>query len=349
MDFKFNPENKFIEHPDPQHKYSLEKQEFDFEYQREFRDFITIALHESNIETSEDLLHMFDVALNIRATEIEPRSVYIESSEYLKSILVSEDPGKRLELDRELEERFHLKFVKDIENENFSHEELHKIISKTFLEKVDLKKLIDLMEKESDVAKKNILLLIIQIIDREAIPRTENEVELNTAEPFSMIDIPGTCVKAEKHMLTYLSGKYGNPDDGYTNLILDNQNKPLMLEKMGRHLGDSFSCVSLKPVRIDGVLIPAGAIFGSVPCNSELKTEGERSGGINYIKNLKDYEGFMFLRMSLFSLPEKIRASAGGSYYSRQQEGVNWYTNYDWITPEVIAEYAEYRLKQEGK
>ena len=55
----FNPEKEYLEHSDAEHEQSLEKKSFDFEYQREFRDYFLSVLAEVNIDISDSLMKSF--------------------------------------------------------------------------------------------------------------------------------------------------------------------------------------------------------------------------------------------------------------------------------------------------
>ncbi len=334
----FSPEHKFIKHSDQEHEKSLQIKKFDLEYPKKFTDFFLSLFKKVNIDASNNLKSYFQFR------DYENGSAYLDSTSYLSRALTSSNPSQRLVLDEKLEEEFegyHLKMSTD------EIARLDEIITKAYLKKVDIKKLISLMEVETDQVKKNLLLLIIQIINPNAIPKTENEVKIKMAYGVPYV---GDCSKAERHMLSYISGRHPNPRHGYVNLILDNKGSPLMLEKID--LGNSHSCISLKPVRINRVLIPAGAIFAAKPENKPIRstvrwfTTQKRAGAINFVTGLNHYRGFEFIRMSLISIPEEIRASAGGSYYLDQQYLTEGYINYDWLTPEIIAEYAMTRLEK---
>lgn len=335
--YAFNPEKKFLEHADEKHEELLERKKLDREYQKEFSDFFLAVFEEVHINISDFVRDAF----------MTPSNIYCAFSNYLHRSITPNTPRDRLLLDRIVRECF---YEYEKQHKIASRDECDEFITKAYAEKVDLNKLLSLWENETDEARKNLLLLIIQVVNPRAIPKTENEIEVKIAAPAVSA---GGCVMAEKHMLAYISGKHSNPKGGYVNLIIDNNDSPLMLEKIG--LGDSHSCISLKSVRINGVLIPAGAIFSAEPDTLEpirkrmrwfIKRK-ERKGAINYVTKVNNYKGFKFVRMSLLSLPEEIRASAGGETYLHQQDKTKGYINYDWLTPEIIAQYASYRLKND--
>lgn len=335
----FNPKNKFLEHANEEHERSLQKKKIDREYQEKFRDFFLSVFKEVNIDISDGLMDLL----------IKTSDVYCLPLSYLRQAITPNKSSSRLLLDKKIMENFYKE-----RHGTLSDKESNNLITKAYAKKVDLDKLVSLMENETDQAKRNFLLLIIQIINPRAIPKTENEVELKMAKSTLTV---GGCVMAEKHMLAYISGKHINPGGGYVNLIVDNDGFPLMLEKISlkntHNLGDTHSCLSLKPVRINGILIPAGAILSAEPdvlepIRLKMKWFKKKEGAINYITKASNYKGFKFVRMSLLSLPEEIRASAGGGTYLHQQDKTKGYINYDWLTPEIIAEYAAHRLKTDN-
>lgn len=328
----FKPGKIFIEHIDEKHEESLEKRGIDLAYQREFGDFFLNVFKEAKIDIPYSITFCLEEALD----------AYCSLSLCIHRAVVPNNPCERMLLDTKIQESFHKEWHRILSNKK-----LNKIITQAYVKKVDFDKLLSLMEIETDQAKKNLLLLIIQIINPHAIPKTENEVEVKMTESSFTI---GGCEMAEKNMLAYISGKHTKPKDGYVNLIIDNNKSPLMLEKM--HLGNKHSALSLKPVRINGVLIPAGAILSAEPdifepTISKMKLFPKKEGAINYVTKLSDYKGFKFIRMSILSLPEEIRASAGGDTYLHQQNRTIGYINYDWLTPPIIAEYASHRFKKE--
>ena len=330
----FNPEKSFIEHADKEHEASLKRKKVDLEYQKEFGDFFLSLFKGAKIDISHSLEYCLEDASDL----------YCSLSLYLCEAITSGDPRDRLLLDSEARERFYKKKYRIM-----SKKKLNDLITEAYAKKVDFDKLLSLMENETEQARKNLLVLIVQIINPRAIPKREDEVKINMAPSAPCV---GGCVMAEKNMLAYISGKHTKPEGGgYVNLIVDDNGSPLMLEKI--KLGDTHSCISLKPVRINGVFIPAGAIFSAQPDAFEpirlkIRWFTKVEGAINYVTKVKNYEGFKFVRMSLLSLPEDIRASAGGDTYIHQQDKTKGYINYDWLTPEIIADYASQRLRNAG-
>ena len=165
---KFNPEKKFLEHSDESHEESIERKKFDFEYQREFRDFFLNALKEANVDISDSLKSHFEVPADEQDVEKKIASGYLSPTSYLSAGITPKYPEERLILDDQLREKFEesRRNLSQREMMQRTPGELNEQITKAYLEKVDLDKLFSLMEKETDQAKKNLLLLIIQIINQ---------------------------------------------------------------------------------------------------------------------------------------------------------------------------------------
>jgi hypothetical protein len=61
---------------------------------------------------------------------------------------------------------------------------------------------------------------------------------------------------------------------GEINIFVDEYGQPLFMEKL--NMGDNHSCISLKPVLMNGVRIPAGSLF-SVDYDAEQLVEKRKS------------------------------------------------------------------------
>ena len=67
----------------------------------------------------------------------------------------------------------------------------------------------------------------------------------------------GSCPLAEKWFLELAHGFI--PRKGYCNFIVDEAGRALLLEKIG--MGDDHSCLSLRPLLINGVRVPVGSLL----------------------------------------------------------------------------------------
>lgn len=85
-----------------------------------------------------------------------------------------------------------------------------------------------------------------------------------SSEPFApdipaMLEKPeiGSCSQAEEFFLEIAHGRIRR--GGRVNLFVDNDDRPLLVEKIG--LGESHSAMAVAPVSICGVALPPGALF----------------------------------------------------------------------------------------
>lgn len=87
----------------------------------------------------------------------------------------------------------------------------------------------------------------------------------NPEERFAA-DVPrmGTCTTAETYFLEFSYNhdmfKWRGGESSHMNVIVDDDNNPLMLEKVG--LGDPHSCITVQEVVLNNVRLPAGTLLG---------------------------------------------------------------------------------------
>jgi|GEM_PF-1989520 len=338
----------FITDPDnPGREKSKEDPFVDAEYSKEFLSSIKDILSEAGINISV----VFETLLN---EDFAYCNAYIGLSLELRKYMNYQglDVMKRSYLDEDLFQLFNK--PKETEDKLFFPSEsyfkdLDVEITKAYREKVNFDVLLRYLHDPSlDQAKKNILIILLQIMDPESVVTEGNETEVPELSYFPRnLD---ACSSAEMHVLAYISGEHTNPTMGYLKIITNEGGEAIMLEKVG--LGESYSCVTLVPIRLGGKYIPAGAILESKPNSRSLPEKklnyGKgKKGPFDYCGSIKDYKGFKFVRFNIISVPEDIRSKSCGGYY-RKQWRAKGYINYDWVTPEFIAQHANYCIKKYG-
>lgn len=328
--------------PETNHSNSdlLNRKDRWFEYNRKLRETLLQAFDESGLQTSTHFQYC-----------LTPEQIFMDTSIYFANILSSNHPATRTVLDQALNEKYFglANFNRDC-MPPILPEAINKEITQNYLQKVDITKLQKSLTQKDDPVLKNIAQIILQIINPDQYPQSQNETTIHKGKIKN-----GRCSDVEGHFLAYLSGCHRNRHHGYINLILDNKNDPLMIEKIttvsnpDEGLGISHNCISLKPTRQNGILIPSGAIFTADPKDQNTNKETEEKGAINYTTHLQDYNGFQFRRMSILSVPQDIRELACGSYFTNQKDFdyATGHTNYDLVTPEHIADFArvQFNLK----
>lgn len=343
----FEKPTPFIKHPNNPEREKPDEESLDLEYNREFLSSVKRILSEAGINVSI----AFETLLKKDTLYCK---AYIGLSMELRRYMDYSGPDviRRAYLDEDLFDMVNKPVYSTkgfFPNDDY-FKELGDKITKAYREKVNFQILLDyLKDPELDQAKKNILILLLQIMDPDSIGREDGEIEVPELSYFPTE--LGACSNTETHLLAYISGEHINPKIGHLNVVTNEHSEAIMLEKVG--LGESNSCVTLVPIRLGGKLIPAGSILVSSP--SELRSSMYSNRRINYGRNkngpfdhvvsVDKYKGFKFVRFNLISLPEDIRARAGGDYY-RKQWRAKGYINYDWVTPEFIAQHAKFCIKK---
>lgn len=127
----------------------------------------------------------------------------------------------------------------------------------------------------------------------------------------------GSCPLAERWFLEIAHGFI--PRKGRCNFILDEHNRPVLLEKI--NMGESHSCISLIPCVINGVRIPAGSLLAV--CYDEeqvtrIATHPDIPGDGIY---LADCSGFRMLRLTTLAVSPENRARAFSVHFKAQKDG----------------------------
>ncbi len=125
----------------------------------------------------------------------------------------------------------------------------------------------------------------------------------------------GSCPTAEKWFLELAHGFV--PRKGRCNFIVDNDDRPLLIEKV--KMGDSHSCISLAPFLLNGVCLPPGSLLAvaypesileNAPANAQLPGQWFR---------LSDCSGMRMLRLTTLSVSPGNRQRAFSSHFEAQQ------------------------------
>jgi len=337
-----NPDEDFL----PNENHLVPSQ---FEYQKDLLIFILEKLKDAGLDPADDFFPMTpEQYVYDSSKDYYLRSVYLNGLVEMRYAFSLRNPLSRALVDKEAVIKFPLRL-----SAQHNSTELNNEITDFYHSKVDFPKLLTLLDDPSvDEVKRNMLIMILQILDPECIP-VRDEVCVVPEVVGSGIDI---CANAEGFMLSFISGKYIKPKKdtdkkGYVTLIVDQEGKPIMLEKM--HLGQSRSCVTLQPIRLGTKYIPEGFILESVPSDTVTQykvpwPDGE--GAFTYVQSVDDFIGFEPYRPSLFSIPPTDRKNAGASNFQHQanKAGTYGYTSYDYITPKIIRQFCAHKLQQSG-
>lgn len=142
-----------------------------------------------------------------------------------------------------------------------------------------------------------------------------NGAELSPTLPY-MAEKPdiGSCSQAEEFFLEIAHGKIRR--GGYINILVDNTNRPIGVEKM--HLGESFSTCFIEPVCLGGVELPPGSL-AALSHHNEPQTPLPDSKWQTL--PLTDIKAARFLRLTTLCVAPDIRERAFSSQFRRQVVG----------------------------
>lgn len=141
--------------------------------------------------------------------------------------------------------------------------------------------------------------------------------EVDPADPYTLPTCfeelkVGTCPLAEKYFLEIGHGYVRRK--GRVNVLVSDQGEPLLLEKL--NLGDNHSCISLVELRLNGVRLPAGCLFGVQPAEGSCGRPSARLPGDIIPAGI--CRGFRFLRLTTLAVSPPHRQRAFSAHFQAQ-------------------------------
>ena len=142
-------------------------------------------------------------------------------------------------------------------------------------------------------------------------PTTENGVNLNSLPEKPKV---GSCPMAENFFLKIAHGHLLR--QGEINIFTDHQGQPVLLEKL--NMGDDHSCISLRPVLMNGVRVPAGALFSVNYDRDEIANKKKNKTFKGYTMPYDAIDGFWFLRLTTLAVSPVHRKRAFTTHFDQQ-------------------------------
>ncbi|HXK20495.1 MAG TPA: hypothetical protein VNG33_21945 [Polyangiaceae bacterium] len=122
----------------------------------------------------------------------------------------------------------------------------------------------------------------------------------------------GTCPLAEKYFLELAEAFVRRK--GVANILVSPSGEPLLVEKL--NLGDNHSCISVAPLRLNGVSLPPGSLLGArYEPGIALRKNRSLPGEVIPIARCS---GFRFLRLSTLAVSPQHRERAFTSHFQAQ-------------------------------
>lgn len=113
----------------------------------------------------------------------------------------------------------------------------------------------------------------------------------------------GSCSQAEEFFLEIAHGRIRR--GGRVNLFVDNDDRPLLVEKIG--LGESHSAMAVAPVSICGVTLPPGALFALAYPDDAVPLRALACGHAMRVDAIVQAR---FLRLTSLTVSPKVRQRA---------------------------------------
>lgn len=158
--------------------------------------------------------------------------------------------------------------------------------------------------------------LICEMIEDIILPKTSHAtglVELTTLQEKPKV---GSCPMAENFFLKIAHHRILR--EGEINIFVDDQNRPVLLEKL--NMGDNHSCISLKPVLMNGVRLPAGSLFSVDYDRDLIQSKRPNKQYKGFIMPFDAISGFWFLRLTTLAVSPQNRKRAFSTHFEQQVE-----------------------------
>ena len=155
--------------------------------------------------------------------------------------------------------------------------------------------------------------LIVQLIIDTILPRDAAALGLTALQVLAEKPKVGSCPMAEKFFLDIAHGF--TPRKGQVNIIVSADGQPLLLEKL--NMGDDHSCISLVPLVMNGVCLPAGSLLAAQydPEHAALRAGRQIAGQILAAERCT---GFYFLRLTTLAVSPTNRKRAFNAHFEQQ-------------------------------
>lgn len=154
--------------------------------------------------------------------------------------------------------------------------------------------------------------IICQFIEDIILPKDAATYGLTELRQLPEKPKVGSCPMAEKFFLKIAHDQLLR--QGLINIFVDAQGQPLMMEKI--NMGDNHSCVSLKPLMLNGVRLPVGSSFATDYPDDALegRPNKKHKGRIIPIDQVE----FWFLRITTISVSPENRKRAFTTHFKQQ-------------------------------
>ena len=156
-------------------------------------------------------------------------------------------------------------------------------------------------------------ILICQLLADIILPKTAQDFGMIECQALLEKPKVGSCPMAEKFFLRIAHHRLLR--QGEINIFVDEHDQPIMMEKL--NMGDNHSCISLVPLMMNGVRLPAGSLF-SAHYEIEQLEKHKNKQYKGYVIPIAEMNGFWFLRLTTLAVSPQHRARAFGYHFKQQ-------------------------------
>ncbi|WDZ52382.1 hypothetical protein LF296_06305 [Acinetobacter vivianii] len=156
-------------------------------------------------------------------------------------------------------------------------------------------------------------ILICQLLADIILPQTAQDFGMIECQALLEKPKVGSCPMAEKFFLRIAHHRLLR--QGEINIFVDEHDQPIMMEKL--NMGDNHSCISLVPLMMNGVRLPAGSLF-SAHYEIEQLEKHKNKQYKGYVIPIAEMSGFWFLRLTTLAVSPQHRARAFGYHFKQQ-------------------------------
>lgn len=156
-------------------------------------------------------------------------------------------------------------------------------------------------------------ILICQLLADIILPKMAQDFGMIECQALLEKPKVGSCPMAEKFFLRIAHHRLLR--QGEINIFVDEHDQPIMMEKL--NMGDNHSCISLVPLMMNGVRLPAGSLFSAHYEIEQLEKHNNKQYK-GYVIPIAEMNGFWFLRLTTLAVSPQYRARAFGYHFKQQ-------------------------------
>lgn len=156
--------------------------------------------------------------------------------------------------------------------------------------------------------------LICDFIEDIILPKNIHQTGLTELKSLAERPKVGSCPMAENFFLKIAHRRVLR--SGEINIFVDEQNEPLLMEKL--NMGDNHSCISLKPILMNGIRVPKGSLFSVDYASEHIENKIQNKEFKGFILPYSAINGFWFLRLTTLAVSPENRKRAFSTHFDQQ-------------------------------